>query len=58
MGLDCIDLYYVHRVDPEIPVEITMEAMNELIAEGKIKLWVYQKHQQKILSAERMLCAL
>ena len=37
MGLDCIDLYYVHRVDPKIPVEITMEAMNELIAEGKIK---------------------
>jgi aryl-alcohol dehydrogenase-like predicted oxidoreductase len=37
MGIDCIDLYYVHRVDPNVPIEITMEAMNELIAEGKIK---------------------
>ena len=37
MGLDCIDLYYVHRVDPNVPIEVTMEAMNELIAEGKIK---------------------
>ena len=37
MGIDCIDLYYVHRVDPKVPIEITMEAMNELIAEGKIK---------------------
>jgi aryl-alcohol dehydrogenase-like predicted oxidoreductase len=37
MGIDCIDLYYVHRIDPKIPIEVTMEAMNELIAEGKIK---------------------
>ena len=37
MGIDCVDLYYVHRVDPKVPIEITMEAMNELIAEGKIK---------------------
>ena len=37
MGIDCIDLYYVHRVDPDVPIEITMEAMNELIHEGKIK---------------------
>lgn len=37
MGIDCIDLYYVHRVDPGVPIEITMEAMNELIDEGKIK---------------------
>ncbi len=37
MGIDCIDLYYVHRVDPDVPIEITMEAMNELIREGKVK---------------------
>ena len=37
MGIDCIDLYYVHRIDPKIPIEVTMEAMNELISEGKIK---------------------
>jgi aryl-alcohol dehydrogenase-like predicted oxidoreductase len=37
MGVECIDLYYLHRVDPKLPVEIAMEAMNELIEEGKIK---------------------
>ena len=25
MGIDCVDLYYVHRVDPKIPIEITMD---------------------------------
>ena len=37
LGVGCIDLYYLHRIDPKIPIEITMEAMSELIAEGKIK---------------------
>jgi aryl-alcohol dehydrogenase-like predicted oxidoreductase len=36
MGVDCIDLYYLHRIDPKVPIEVSMEAMNELIAEGKI----------------------
>lgn len=34
---DCIDLYYVHRVDSEVPIEETINAMLELRAEGKIK---------------------
>jgi aryl-alcohol dehydrogenase-like predicted oxidoreductase len=37
LGVDCIDLYYLHRIDVKVPIEITMQAMNELIAEGKIK---------------------
>eukprot|EP00928_Gymnodinium_smaydae_P082741 TRINITY_DN66035_c0_g1_i1.p1 TRINITY_DN66035_c0_g1~~TRINITY_DN66035_c0_g1_i1.p1 ORF type:complete len:380 (-),score=77.37 TRINITY_DN66035_c0_g1_i1:214-1332(-) len=37
LGLECIDLYYLHRVDPKTPIEVTMEAMKELIAEGKIR---------------------
>ena len=37
LGVECIDLYYLHRIDSKVPIEITMEAMNELIAEGKIK---------------------
>merc|ERR1719456_2166392 len=37
MGIDCIDLYYMHRIDQHVPIEISMEAMKELIAEGKIK---------------------
>ncbi|KAI0865289.1 putative aldo-keto reductase [Xylaria cubensis] len=37
LGIDSIDLYYVHNVNPETPIEETMRAMKELQAEGKIK---------------------
>lgn len=36
-GLDVIDLYYQHRVDPEVPIEETVGAMAELVAAGKVK---------------------
>ncbi len=36
MGLDHIDLYYQHRVDPNTPIEETIGAMAELVAEGKV----------------------
>jgi len=34
---DVIDLYYLHRVDPAIPIEETVAAMAELVAEGKVR---------------------
>ena len=37
LGTDCIDLYYQHRVDPNIPIEETVGAMADLITAGKIK---------------------
>ncbi|KAI4204284.1 MAG: hypothetical protein LQ350_001264 [Teloschistes chrysophthalmus] len=37
LGVDCIDLYYCHRVDGKTPIEKTVEAMAELKKEGKIK---------------------
>lgn len=37
LGIDCLDLYYQHRVDPSIPIEETVGAMADLITEGKIK---------------------
>ncbi len=36
LGVDHIDLYYQHRVDPEVPIEETVGAMAELVAEGKV----------------------
>ena len=36
-GLDVIDLYYQHRVDPEVPIEETVGAMAELVTSGKVK---------------------
>jgi aryl-alcohol dehydrogenase-like predicted oxidoreductase len=37
LAIDHIDLYYLHRVDPETPIEETIGAMGELVAEGKVR---------------------
>jgi aryl-alcohol dehydrogenase-like predicted oxidoreductase len=37
LGLDHIDLYYQHRVDPDTPIEETVGAMAELVQEGKVR---------------------
>jgi aryl-alcohol dehydrogenase-like predicted oxidoreductase len=36
LGVDKIDLYYLHRYTPEVPLEVSMQAMLELAQEGKI----------------------
>ncbi len=36
-GLDVIDLYYQHRVDPDVPIEETVGAMADLVRAGKVK---------------------
>ena len=36
LGIDHIDLYYQHRVDPNTPIEDTVGALAELVAEGKV----------------------
>ncbi|WP_435792359.1 aldo/keto reductase [Actinacidiphila glaucinigra] len=37
LGTDRIDLYYQHRVDPDVPVAETFGALGELVAEGKVR---------------------
>jgi aryl-alcohol dehydrogenase-like predicted oxidoreductase len=37
LGTDVIDLYYQHRVDPNVPIEDTVGAMGELVREGKVR---------------------
>ena len=37
LDVDYIDLYYQHRVDPEVPIEETVGAMAELVEEGKVR---------------------
>ncbi len=34
---DVIDLYYIHRVDPKVPIEDTVGAMGELVRQGKVR---------------------
>ncbi|MEO0535788.1 MAG: aldo/keto reductase [Cyanobacteria bacterium P01_A01_bin.123] len=37
LGVDVIDLYYLHRVDPKVPIEETVGAMAELVQQGKVR---------------------
>ena len=37
LGIDAIDLYYQHRVDPQVPIEETVGAMAELVKAGKVR---------------------
>ena len=37
LGIDFIDLYYQHRVDPNVPIEETVGAMAELVQQGKVR---------------------
>ncbi|KAM7461333.1 hypothetical protein LguiA_029454 [Lonicera macranthoides] len=37
LEIDCIDLYYAHRIDTRVPIEVTMGELKKLVEEGKIK---------------------
>ncbi len=37
LGIECIDLFYQHRMDPNVPIEETVGALSQLVTEGKIK---------------------
>lgn len=37
LGTDCIDLYYQHRMDPNVPIEDTVGAMSDLVTQGKVR---------------------
>ena len=49
LGIDVIDLYYQHRVDPNTPIEETVGAMAELVSEGKIRHIGLSEASQKTL---------
>ncbi|GKV36029.1 hypothetical protein SLEP1_g44209 [Rubroshorea leprosula] len=37
LEVDCIDLYYQHRIDTRVPIEVTMGELKKLVEEGKVK---------------------
>ena len=53
LGIDTIDLYQLHRVDPEVPIEETWGAMAELVGAGKIRyLGLSEATVEEILAAD------
>jgi len=47
LGVDHIDLYYQHRVDPKTPIEETVGAMAELVKAGKVRYLGYRRRQRR-----------
>ena len=54
LGTDYLDLYIIHRFDYDTPIEETMEALNDLVAQGKVRaigasaMYGYQFHNMQI----------
>ncbi len=49
LGIDHIDLYYQHRVDPNTPIEETVGAMSELVKEGKVRYLGLSEASEEII---------
>lgn len=55
---DYIDLYYLHRVDPNTPIEIVAQTMKELMEEGKIKHWGLSEAGTETIKKANDICPL
>jgi len=55
LGLDYIDLYYQHRVDPNVPIEETVGAMAELVQLGKIRYIGLSEAEPEIIRRAQMV---
>lgn len=53
---DHIDLYYQHRVDPDVPIEEVAGVMSELIQEGKITHWGLSEAPEEIIRCAHAVC--
>jgi aryl-alcohol dehydrogenase-like predicted oxidoreductase len=55
LGVDQIDLYYLHRVDPQVPIEETIGAMGDLVRAGKVRhLGLSEASADKVRRAYRI----
>lgn len=58
LGTDYLDLYIIHRFDYDTPIEETMEALNDLVREGKVRalgasaMYGYQFHNMQIVARD------
>ena len=52
LGIETIDLFYQHRVDPSIPIEETVGAMAELVSQGKVRALGLSKLDRKPYAAQ------
>lgn len=56
LGTDHIDLYYQHRVDPNVPIEEVAGVMSDLIKEGKITHWGLSEADEETIRRAHAVC--
>ena len=56
MGVECIDLYYQHRIDRQVPAEEVAGIMAQLIKEGKIAHWGVSEANEEYLRKAHAVC--
>lgn len=56
LQVETIDLYYQHRIDPEVEPETVAEVMSELIKEGKIRFWGISEANEAYLRRADAVC--
>lgn len=56
LGVDTIDLYYQHRIDPKVEPETVAEIMKDLITEGKIRAWGISETTEEYLRRAHAVC--
>jgi aryl-alcohol dehydrogenase-like predicted oxidoreductase len=56
LKVDCIDLYYQHRQDPNTPVEAVAQTMKDLIEEGKIRHWGLSAVDSETIRKAHTIC--
>lgn len=56
LGLEYIDLYYQHRIDPQTEPEAVAETMKDLIKEGKIRYWGISEANEEYLRRAHAVC--
>ncbi|MEG0276528.1 MAG: aldo/keto reductase [Coprobacillus sp.] len=56
LNVECIDLYYQHRIDSKVEPEIVAGVMKELIEEGKIKAWGISEANEDYLRRAHAVC--
>lgn len=57
LGVERIDLYYQHRIDPKVPAEEVADVMSELIKEGKIAHWGVSEADEEYLQKAYAVCS-
>lgn len=58
LSTDYIDLYYLHRIDPKVPIEVVAQTMKELIEEGKVRYWGISEADEETIRKAHSICPL